>query len=465
MYSVKKTLLLGFLLVSWATAKDPLVLLRQNRFLEAIQQWDLQLAGGGEKSLRAYKGQALAYQRLGELYQVFYEFNQELSQKYLQIISQTNKSNKIPMYLGQVEFTKGNYESALEKFEKLINNSDDPQTKELAEVYKHYTLVKLGKKTGAYNANPRIPLAVWQSLDLSGQDNLPERIPEAGARSTRCRLALLLRNKQSSENDIEQTLNLLLALSDDPETYHDKGQLTQINFYDPMLLHTISQAFLRMAIFKNQKVKAMEDQFPDLAAKFETDLALAELYTLSSQIGPATKLLSGNSSEKAQLIRAKIAQFKGDKSELKSLLGSMVKSPQIGIAREAAFMYHSAGLDSKRAEKVLVELVGKSQNNLNFRRLGKVLLERRKFQNALDAFQKGYKIQYRNDIEQNDPEYMIDYTQAIFRSSKMRYEEVVETLYHIQKAFPGVRQMHYFMQGIAAKDAQIYNSENIIRKG
>jgi hypothetical protein len=68
-------------------------------------------------------------------------------------------------------------------------------------------------------------------------------------------------------------------------------------------------------------------------------------------------------------------------------------------------------------------------------------------------------------MDQIDPEYMSDYSLAIFLTSKMRYEEVVETLYHLQKEIPACRQMHYAMQGISADEARGYESQRIFRKG
>lgn len=464
-FSSKTVLLIG-LSATCLFAKDPLVLLRTNRFLEAIQEWDLQMADGGEKKIRALKGQALAYSRLGELYEVFHEFNQDLSKSYYQAVVKNNSSTKIWLYLGQIDYYNGNYADAQKKLERVISTTEDAQSRELAEVFRHYSLVKMGKKSGSFTANARIPLAVWQSNELSGIDKIPERIPESGARSIRCKLSILLRDSRASQADIEQTLNLLLALSDDPESYLDKGQLTQINFFDPMLLKTISNAFFRMSVYKNQQVKDSEKDFPQLASKFETHLALAESLIPLGQFSEAKSAIGSDDSEKARLIRAKLALAMGNTKETKSIVSSLIKSDNPQIVREAGYMYHLAGIDSKKSLKVIGDVIGNSKNSMNFRRYGKVLLDIKKYQPSLEAFAKGYKIQYRNDIEQNDPEYMTEYAQAIFTSSKMRYEEVVETLFHIQKAYPACRQMHYFMQGLAAAEARNFGTtDNIIRRG
>ena len=105
---------------------------------------------------------------------------------------------------------------------------------------------------------------------------MPAGLAGASQRGRRCRLQLLTRFPASPQADLESSLKAVLNDGQQPEMYLDQGKNTQINFYDPFLLGTLSDAFFALSKSTNLRIKEAEKSFPDLAAKFGTDLALAE---------------------------------------------------------------------------------------------------------------------------------------------------------------------------------------------
>lgn len=448
-------------------AKDPLVLLKSNRYLEAVQAWDkdLKQSDKTEGRLRALKGQALAYSKLGELYVSLDEFNQTLSKEFYQGIQKLESSPKVVFYLGQIDFTHGDYEACEKKMRNVLPKLKETDLQNIAKVYLHYSLVNMGKKSGTAVIDNKSSEAVWLNLEFSGAQKAPESLEAEGGRSLRSKAEIALRDESPKISEIEENLNLLLALADEPEDFLNQGKLTQINFYDPLLLTTISRTFFTLSILKNREVDQYKKDFPELSEKFETALEIAESHFQLGNYTKAKKLAEQLDGEKPSVLLAKIYTEENNLKTAKKILSSLENSKNPSILREVGSLYQSSGLDSKKGLKLVAEAIGNTKSPVGYQRYGTMLRKLKKYQNSLEMFAKGYKIQFRNDVEKNDPSYMVEYAYAIFEGSKMRYEEVVETMFHIQKAYPACRQMHYYIQGIAAAEARIYDSNQTFRKG
>jgi hypothetical protein len=135
------------------------------------------------------------------------------------------------------------------------------------------------------------------------------------------------------------------------------------------------------------------------------------------------------------------------------------------LIRDVAECYYFLSIDLEKGLQLAAKAL-RDRNGANYHRTrAGLLLAAGQADAALQEYGKGYKIEFRNRIDQIDPEYMSDYSHAIFLTSKMRYDEIVETLYHLQKEFPACRQMHYAMQGISAGMARSFEAQRIFRKG
>jgi hypothetical protein len=248
--------------------------------------------------------------------------------------------------------------------------------------------------------------------------------------------------------------------------YLDQGKNTQINFYDPFLLSTLSDAFYTLSKLTNLRIKEQERRFPELAVKFGTDLALAEAALRLGQVKEASAYLGSQPGLQAGLLKAQLLARQKKAREAGQVLEELakdLKSPS--DRRDLAETYYLIGLELDKGLKLAAQAV-RDRNGPNYHRTyAQLLFATGQTEAAIQQYAKGYKIEYRNRIDQIDPEYMADYSYAIFRTNKLRYEEIVETLYHLQKEFPACRQMHYCMQGISAGLARSFESQRIFRKG
>lgn len=464
-------LLLALLHVPGIGKEDPVELIRRHRYDEAISTWDKDLDGGklDEKGLRALKGKSLAYFRLGSLYDVYQGFSSAImAEYYADQIAETGSALHY-LYLGQIQFQAGKFAESKTCFEKCkkLGGAGSAAT-EMSEVFLFFTRKKLGEANGDLTLGLKDNAAQWESMELKGLTvaEIPQGTNAVSQRARRSKLKILLRSPTASQADIEASLKTVLDDAQQPETYLDQGKNTQINFYDPFLMETLSAAYYSLSKLTNLRIRDEEKKFPDLAAKFNTDLALAESSAKLGQWKEAAGFLGQTSDVEAQLLKAQILVHQNKANEAKTLLSTLGEnSKNPSDKRDIADCYYLLNLDLDKGLK-LAGLAVREKNGPNYyRTYANLLFVNGQTDLAMQQYAKGYKIEYRNRIDQIDPEYMCDYAFAIFKTNKLRYEEVVETLYHLQKEFPACRQMHYCMQGISAGLARSYESQRIFRKG
>jgi hypothetical protein len=451
--------------------EDPVELIKRHRYDEAISAWDKELGIGrpDEKSLRALKGKSLAYFRLGSLYELFQKFSNSIMAQYYTDLIEIGASSQSHLYLGQIQYQAGKYSEAKASFEKVRKSETvGPAVQEMADVFLFHTRKRLGEPSGDLSASLKDNAAQWQALELrgAGASDIPSGLAGASQRGRRCKLHLLLKGPSPSQSDIENTLKAVLNDAQQPESYLDQGKNTQINFYDPFLMATLSDAYFSLSKLTNLKVRAEEGRFPELAAKFNTNQALAEVCLRLGQWKEAAEFLGKDASTEGQLLRAQLlAQQNKSKEAAATLetLSNSIKNP--ADKKDIADCYYLLGLELDKGLKLAGQAVREKNGPNYYRTHAALLLATGQTEAAMQQYAKGYKIEYRNRIDQIDPEYMCDYAFAIFKTNKLRYEEIVETLYHLQKEFPACRQMHYCMQGISAGLARSFESQRIFRKG
>jgi tetratricopeptide (TPR) repeat protein len=451
--------------------EDPIDLIRRHRYDEAISVWDKELSGGkmDENALRALKGKSLAYFRLGSLYSVYSGFSNAIMAEYYASLIENGASAIHFLYLGEIQYQAGKFSEAKASFEKAKKlGGAGPGILEMADVFLFFAKKRLGDAAGEMNLGVRDNAAQWQAMELKGAaaSNIPQGMAAQAQRSRRCKLAILLKGNTASIEDIEGTLKAVLNDAQQPEMYLDQGKSTQINFYDPFLMATLSDAYFTLCKMTNLRIKAEEKRFPELVAKFNTDQALAEANARLGQWKDADAYLSKASDIEAQLVKAQVLAHTNKMGEAKSLLESISKGTKNpSDQRDIADCYYLLGFDLEKGLKLAGQALREKNGPNYYRTYANLLFATGQTESAMQQYAKGYKIEYRNRIDQIDPEYMSDYAFAIFRTNKLRYEEIVETLYHLQKEFPACRQMHYCMQGISAGLARSYDAQRIFRKG
>jgi tetratricopeptide (TPR) repeat protein len=466
--------LLLLLYLPGESREDPVELIRRHRYDEAIAVCDADLKGAklDENALRALKVQSLAYSRLGSLYDVFHKFSATIMMEYYAALIEDGSSTAIHyLYLGELQFQAGKYAEAkvsLETARKLAGSSG---MGEMADVFLFFDRKKLGEAaaSGEIPFVPKDNAALWEALDLKGAapSEIPAGLQAATQRGQRCRLQVLLRGPAPVQGTIESEVKSVVADGQQPELYLDQGKNTQINFYDPFLLGTLSDAYYTLSKLINLKVRDEEKKFPALASKFNTDLSLAEAALRLGQIKEAQGYIGSSTGPDAQLLKARVLAKINKPRDAGMVLENLASgtSGDPSMKRDIADCYYLLGLDLDKGLKLAAQAV-KDKNGPNYyRTYANLLFAAGQTESAMQQYAKGYKIEYRNRIDQIDPEYMCDYAYAIFKTNKLRYEEIVETLYHLQKEFPACRQMHYCMQGISAGLARSYESQRIFRKG
>jgi hypothetical protein len=462
-------LLVGLAFVPGESRQDPIELIRRHRYEEAIALFRKDADGAkGEKALRALKGQSLSYQRLGSLYRTFSNFSAALMEDYYGNLIQDGASGLNHLYLGQIQFLNGRYAQAKASFEAARKAGDaNPAVAEMADIFHFFSRRRLGEASasGDPGLSPKDNAAQWQLLELRGGP-IPAGLSGASQRGRRCKLQVLLRSANPSQSELEAALKAVMNDGQQPEMYLDEGKNTQINFYDPFLLGTLSDACFALSKIVNLRIKEMESSHPEIASKFGTDLALAEASVRLGQLKEAAGYLGADESFQARLIKAQILARQRKTKEASGLLSLLAKEARDPSAmKDLADVHHLLGLDLDRGMGLAAKALKDRNSPPYHRTYAGLLFESGQPEAAIQQYAKGYKIEYRNRIDQIDPEYMADYSFAIFRTNKLRYEEIVETLYHLQKEFPACRQMHYCMQGISAGLARSYESQRIFRKG
>jgi hypothetical protein len=461
----------GFLYLPSAGKEEPVELIRRHRYTEAISAWDKDINATqvDEKGLRALKGKSLAYYRLGSLYQVYSVLSSTIMAEYITDQLDESGSALHYLYLGQIQFQAGKMSDAKISFEKSKKLGGAGQgMEELAEVF----LGSIRKRQGDANGDSQTGLkdnaAQWQVLELKGftASDIPSGMQATSQRSRRCKLKVVMRSSVTNLTEVDNALSAVLKDAQQPESYLDQGKNTQINFYDPFLMETLSGAYYTMSKLINLRVLEEEKKFPDLALKFNTSLALAESCTRLGQWKEAAGFLGEKTDLSGQLLKAQILAGQNKVAGAKVILENMAnesKSP--ADKKEIADCYYLLSFDLDKGLKLAAQAVREKNGPNYYRTYANLLFANGQTELAMQQYAKGYKIEYRNRIDQIDPEYMCDYAFAIFKTNKLRYEEIVETLYHLQKEFPACRQMHYCMQGISAGLARSFESQRIFRKG
>jgi tetratricopeptide (TPR) repeat protein len=447
---------------------DPVELIRRHRYDEAVAAWDQDFQPGkvDEKGLRALKGKSLAYFKLGSLYGTYSGFSNAIMSEYYAALVEVGAGAIHYAYLGQIQYQAGRFAEAKASFEKARKLGNGGQAiQDLSEVFLYSARKKLGENAGEM-PSVKDNGAQWQALELKGGEAGQGPAAES-QRGHRCRLGVLIRSANPDAGQIEATLKAVLNDAQQPETYLDEGKNTQINFYDPFLMQTLSDSYYTMSKLTNLRIREEEKRFPELAAKFNTDEALAESCLRLGQYKEASVYLpKANTDFQIQLLKAQVLARTGKAGEARALLETLASGTKSAAdRRDIADCYYLLGLDLDKGLK-LAGMAVKDKNGPNYyRTYANLLFASGQTESAMQQYAKGYKIEYRNRIDQIDPEYMSDYAFAIFKTNKLRYEEIVETLYHLQKEFPACRQMHYCMQGISAGLARSYESQRIFRKG
>ncbi len=456
---------LAFLLLAVATGHakdDPVSLLQRHRYEAAISVWDkeLQQSREGIAAIRAIKGQAIAYARLGRLYESLQGFSLAIMEDYYQQLAENNLTSLVSLYLGQIEYAMGEGSKSKSWLEKA-KATGNATTQEMASVY-------LQAISGNHSKAFKTADAEFQAvvLDPQGRASAVNTTPST-PRTRRCRLSLLSREAVPNLKALETALAEVVRDAQEPEIIQEEGKNTQINFYDPELLGTLSQGYFALAKSLNLELLAQESKFPNLAAKFKTSLALAEACLHLGSFAEALKYLNGDDSQESLLLRAQVLAKMKKAKEAESILEKMTAQAgrNASLKRDIAEAYYLCELNPDKGLQ-LIEQALHDRNGPNYYMVqGGLLLAKGKGDAAVQQLAKGYKIEFRNRIDQIDPEYMSQYSFALYRNNKLRYEEIVETLYHLQKEFPPCRQMHYCMQGVSASLARSYEAQRIFRKG
>jgi len=439
----------------------PVELLQRHRYEEAISLWekDLKSSRQNEAGMRALKGQAIAFARLGSLYENLAEFSLAIMDDYYQQLIEVNSSPLLSLYLGQIDFYRGQADSA-KYWLAQVKGKGSPGMQDMAEVY----LQNLARG----EANPSDTDALWQALDLKrANSSAVGKLRAATPRSRRCHLSILSRDKEPNRLALEKALDLVVKDGQEPEAIQDADKNSQINFYDPDLMGALARGYFALAKATNMELAGLEKRHPELAAKFGTPLALAESAMRLGQWSEAMGYLVGEKSTDAELMKATIlGRGKKEKEALAILEDLAGKAGRdAAMKRNIAEVYYFCRLNPDVGLKLIREALQETNGTSYYRVYGGLLLAKGRGDEAVQQYAKGYKIEFRNRIDQIDPEYMSDYSFALYKNNKLRYEEIVETLYHLQKEFPPSRQMHYCMQGVSAGLARSFESQRIFRKG
>ncbi len=458
------------LLAASALQANPLELLKRHRYGEAVEQWKRQvdISNLDENGMRALKGQAIAYQNLGSLYAEFHDFSMVLMEDYYHAIAEQSELPLAQVYLAQIQYYSGNPKAASNSLDKALKSSDlAPFAKNMALLYRYHVSRKLGGKADPWKFSAEDNAAAWQSLELGEMPyaKIPASLKVNSQRAARCRLQMYLRNDHVKIDELEKLLQPVLEAAHSPEVYFDKGKNTQINFYDPMLLAGLSEAYYSLSKATNFLIVKNENRFRNLASKFGTDLALAEISLKLNRLNEAEKYLGKNETPQGRLLEARVLAKRGRADDAGKILENLGIEASPAIKKDIAQVYLDNNFKLNRALHWVSEAARERNSPAYHRVWGGILLAQGKNEEAVSRFSQGYKIEYRNRIDQIDPEFMAEYAHALYRTNKLRYEEVVETLYHLQKEFSACRQMYYSMQGISAALARGYESQRIFRKG
>jgi len=481
-------LLLVFPVLSLAAAShDPVDLFGRHRYPEAASLWERTLqsfppkAPLSEEGVRSLKGLSMAYYEQGRLYATLQVFSRALSSEYYRGVLAEEKSPLSLYYLGQVQYQRSAWDSAVGSFEKALKSGLSKTSAHVspsvsAPVAEVDGVFLAFAKARRAHAPPPVPArlklksttARWEAFDLAGAGpaDLPAGLKALSARDRRCRLSIFARSSSPRIAETEMALAAVLADAKAPELSIDRGQNTQMDYYDPFLLETLSQAYLALSEWQQIRLLGEEKRFPDLAQKFSTRRNLSEASLLRGRYAEALQFLGADKDVPSRIVRAKILGKQGQLTQAGELLDSVTQGAKApGILREVAESYYFLNIDLQKGLQLAQQALRDKDGENYYHISAALLLATGQNDAALEEYAKGYPIEFRDRLDQIDPEYMSDYSFAIFLNRKMRYEEVVETLYHLQKEIPACRQMHDAMQGISAAQVRGYESQRIFRKG
>lgn len=455
------------LLATVVAAADPVEMYRRHRYAQAVELWrqDSEAKKVDEKALRAWKGTALAYHQLGALYLRLAGFSETLSADYYAGVLEQASEPRANLYLGQILFHAGKTAEAAAQFSAAskFKFPSGALEADLLEVYQEAVKGK-GEGLKRFTSGEK----AWLALDLRGvgPEAIPQGLEATDARERRSQLSLLTRSKKAAIDEVEALIPIVEEEGQQPEAVGDLGKSTQLNFYDPFVLRVLGRGYLALSKWTNERLLGQEKAFPALTAKFNTRLAMAESALLLEQPSEAMTILEPETGFDAERLRARaLAQSGNTKDAVANLKRLAAASRSASQKRDLAETFAIVGDGIDQGLSLISDALRDKPSSPYHRAHANLLLANGQADLAIKAFARGYKIENRNRIDQIDPEYMCDYSRALYDNYKLRYEEIVETLYHLQKEYPAARSMYYAMQGISAGMARNYDANPIFRKG
>ncbi len=463
-------LLLVFGVVNSVKGATPQELFAKHLYFDSIAELEKMLVKQSVNSEETHNIKyilGLNYFRLGSLYdKLFFHaafFEKKYYEKIAEDVPNIDQNPRLMFFKGMCCYALREFDESIELFNNVVTLENDNLNVARAQMWKDAAIIcKKGDSKSNEDWN-RLFTGVTQSIcvDALFLRHIEQKYQKSDINFTVDNInkdVFTLRSLvsfYSLNNDLEKAKELLTNIDFDKpvEAIQIEGGAS-IKLYDPFLLKAFSNMAFTQAIvlFEECIISGINRE------SMHPGYWLGRSYLELGQLSDAISILSKEDKYLQASIFLGEAYWKnGERANAREIWKKLVKKTENPILlRELAYTYErlKVTIDNTEAlaRKALNLKKSKDRRRLALQPyygcLGYILFNQKKIEDAIEEYGNGFLFDQKHTVEANDPEYILEYSKAIFIPDVLSYDLINQSMLTLSKAYKGALQLRNAMSGI-----------------
>ncbi|MCE5251903.1 hypothetical protein LLG96_16990 [bacterium] len=450
-----------FMITGTAQAQDPRDMYARHLYFDSIRQLETM---GNSAEVNYIIG--LNYYRLGSLYDELFVQAAFFEKRYYEMLAQDmpaiNRNSRLLMYKGICHYALREFDDAVKVFEQAETAEKDPLYKARIQLWKQAAAIcKKGNTQGREDWNrlldEALPPLKPEAQFLFFHENKyrhPGITAQAGyaGNDPFCRRSLIALNAAAGNNDMAGKLAEGFDFDKPFETIAGMEN-SVINLYDPFLLEAFSvMAYAKAGVYFEKSLS-----LASTSKNMQPVCWLGRTYLELGQLSKAVETLSGDKSNTLASVFLGEAYWRaGDSSKADKEWKTVKKSNDPIVLRELGYVCAKLKTDLGGAEELArkaLQLKKKADGRRlvlqpYFGCLGFVLFQQNRIQDANEEFSRGFNADMKHTVEDNDPEFTLQYSRSLFLPDVLSYDLINQSMLTLSQAYKGAFQLRNAMSGI-----------------
>jgi tetratricopeptide (TPR) repeat protein len=238
----------------------------------------------------------------------------------------------------------------------------------------------------------------------------------------------------------EQVKSLLGGYRVAPSHVENRGMETEIRFYDPATIRTVSNAHYLLAYrYASQAVESG-------ATEANKDLYRSAFYFYTGQFGKVIETQVGRDDVYGALYLGAAYYAAGEPDVAREVFRYIERSNDHDVLSKLGLLYARLGVAGK--ERQAVEFAeqavrdsrdrsGRMIRQDRYRRLGEIYILQGEYDRAIEVLGSAFRSERRDDLRANDPQYLIMYgTSIVLGKNFIALSEAIDMFSTVMRAYP-----------------------------